>query len=147
MSDHSRRRKRRLAASTLAQMGVCERRVLLEQRYGRRNAPQLEVARQHGLQRHAAFLQEGRAQPEGAKPWCMVASLVFGPDAAETRALRRFRDEVLKPLPAGRAFILFYYRRSPGWCNWLVRRRWALTAVRRVLRATVQLLEWAGRNR
>ena len=44
-----------LSASTLAEMGVCERRVLLEQRYGRRASSQQASARRRGVASHRQF--------------------------------------------------------------------------------------------
>lgn len=40
---------------------------------------------------------------------CFVATVCFGVDAPETNALRRWRDNYLIHIPAGRNFIVWYY--------------------------------------
>ena len=41
---------------------------------------------------------------------CFIATIVYdGPDAPEVKALRRFRDDVLIPNPAGNALVKAYY--------------------------------------
>ncbi len=49
-----------------------------------------------------------------SRPWCFIATWVFGPLSAEVEALRRFRDERLAFSRWGRAFVKSYYRLSPA---------------------------------
>lgn len=54
---------------------------------------------------------------------CFVASAAFAgePDAVELWILRRYRDEFLRPSPAGRRLIALYYRHSPPFARLLGR--------------------------
>jgi hypothetical protein len=69
-------------------------------------------------------------QPKGA---CFVATAVFGEDAPELVAFRRFRDEVLLPRPWGRLFVRAYYASGPTLVRGLDHAPLAREAVRRVL--------------
>ncbi len=73
---------------------------------------------------------------------CFVATAVFGPEAPELGPLRRFRDEVLLPRRAGRAFVRWYYRAGPGWARALERRPRLGGAARLLLTGVVRALEW-----
>ena len=54
-----------VSASELAQMGVCERLVVFEHRFGKRFTPEQEQAVRRGLNSHRRFYQEaGRANPQ-----------------------------------------------------------------------------------
>lgn len=62
---------------------------------------------------------------------CFIATAVYEDRLApEVIALRRFRDEVLQPHAAGRAFIKFYYRYGPG----LAQRVKHAAAIKKLLR-------------
>ena len=75
------------------------------------------------------------------KPWCFIASAVFGPDANETQALRRFRDEILRTTIVGRVVIRAYYKLSPGLSEWLMNKKKCAAVVREFLRPIVFLAD------
>ena len=50
---------------------------------------------------------------------CYVATAVYGPEAPELDALRRWRDEALRPHPVGRTAVAWYYGISPSLVRWL----------------------------
>jgi cold-shock DNA-binding domain protein len=53
---------------------------------------------------------------------CFIATAVYqNTDAPQVRILRHFRDQILQPNAAGRAFICHYYRLSPPIAAWLHR--------------------------
>lgn len=138
----------RVSASELAQMGVCERRVRFEHDLGRHRMPEQLQAMERGLRAHEEFYRDGQeAERTGGR--CFVAMLVFG-EAPETRTLRRFRDQVMRPRPLGRRFIVVYYRFAPAVCRFLSRRPSLLPVARRLLRAVVPIadrwLEWQRRR-
>ena len=123
-----RRRDGSVGASELAQMGRCERLVVLESIRGAKRSAAQEVARQRGIAAHVRFEQEGRraaAADGGAtrRPGerCFIATMVFG-DAWQTDALRDFRDAVLRPRPWGRRLVAAYYRAGPRLCGVLLGR-------------------------
>jgi hypothetical protein len=72
---------------------------------------------------------------------CFVATAVFGEGAPELSALRRFRDEVLLPRRAGRAFVRWYYREGPLLARALKRRPWLLRAARVMLSGVARAIE------
>lgn len=67
------RKPRRVGASELAQMAVCERRVLLEHRFGKRNSDVRRRAMQQGQVIHRRYLRGGR---RGASVWRWLRSLI-----------------------------------------------------------------------
>ncbi len=67
------RKPRRVGASELAQMAVCERRVLLEHRFGKRNSDERRRAMQQGQMVHRRYLQKGG---RGAIAWRWIRSLM-----------------------------------------------------------------------
>lgn len=113
-------RMRYVSATDLANMFVCERRVLLQARYGPRNDPCVRRNAEHGELRHSSFHQDamrrvpGLLTSEPVDKRCFIASAVFGPNATETIALRRFRDRVLLPRAIGRVLVQAYYFVSPA---------------------------------
>ena len=138
----------RVSASELAQMGVCERQVKFEHDRGRRLTPGQLQAMERGLQAHEDFYREGQDVVR-AGGRCFVATLVFG-EAPETRVLRCFRDQVLRPWPLGRRLIVVYYRFAPAVCRFLDRRPNSLPVARTLLRTVVPIagrwLEWQRRR-
>ena len=130
-------------------MGVCERRVKFEHDRGRRRMPEQLQAMERGRRAHEAFYQDGQdaARADGR---CFVATLMFG-EAPETRILRRFRDQVMRPRSLGRRFIVVYYRFAPAVCRFLDRRPGLLPVVRWLLRGVVSVagrwLEWQRHRR
>jgi hypothetical protein len=138
----------RVSASELAQIGVCERRVKFDRDRGRRRTPEQLQAMERGLRAHKEFYREGQDVPR-AGGRCFVATLVFG-EAPETQILRCFRDQVMRPRPLGRRFIVAYYRFAPAVCRFLDRRPSSLPVARALLRAVVPIasrwLEWQWRR-
>lgn len=134
-------------ASELAEMGYCEKRMLFVHRLGPRASPAREEARLDGLAAHQAFHRDAvtiapNVQSSEVKPWCFIASELFGQAAWETMALRMARDQVLRRCAAGRAFIGVYYRYSPHMARWLRRHRRVRVVARVLLRGVAVALRW-----
>jgi hypothetical protein len=136
----ARRRKTKgaVSASTLSQMGVCERLVVFEHHEGKRPTPAQKAALHRGLQAHRQFASEG-ASEAARRGRCFIATHVFG-EGTETQVLRRFRDGYLRPTRAGRRLILFYYRAAPTVCQAMERWPWLQPVVRKALLPLVELL-------
>ena len=134
-----KRRSKAISASGLAQMGICERLVLFEERYGKRSTASQRAAIRRGLKEHDTFYRDGVRLSCKAGP-CYVASLVFGP-GWEISALRTFRDRVLRCYGAGRWLIGVYYRTAPGVCTVLKRWPWLQPVVRGVLRPIAWVID------
>lgn len=135
------------SATELADMGYCEKKILLSQRLGRRVSPNRAEARREGVAIHWTFHRDAIAvapnvRSSEVKPWCFIASELFGQTAWETSALRMWRDRVLRQHAIGRAFIGTYYRHSPGIARWLRRHRRARALVRVLLRPLAAVLKW-----
>jgi hypothetical protein len=130
-------------ASDLAQLGVCERLVLYEQRFGKRRTREQARAAARGDAAHDDFLRAARVLNPSvktsleAKPGCFVASVAFAADAAETDALRQFRDRCLRPTRVGRIFIAAYYRHAPALAAAMLRHALLRRLVRALLRPIV----------
>ncbi len=130
--DRQRSHEEFTGASELAEMGVCEQRVALTARLGKRRSGQQQASADMGTERHQAFHraailgQPGVSTSEPADKRCFIATAVFG-ESPQTVTLRRFRDRVLLPLPAGRYLIRVYYRWSPALADFIganQRRKW-----------------------
>lgn len=92
----------------------------------------------------ARVLRDPRLQ---VKSGCFIATAAFGtPLAPEVEMLRSFRDRVLLPHPAGRAFTRSYYRWSPAIARRLSRSEPARALVRALLRPAIRLLRGVVRN-
>lgn len=60
----------------------------------------------------------GGSNSGGSDSGCYVATMVYGSyDAPNVLVLRRFRDRFLLRFSAGRAFVCWYYRNSPGFVD------------------------------
>lgn len=132
-TSSARGRRAGVSASELAQMGVCERLVLFEHRYGSRRSAQQRAAMARGDREHRRFFLEGQLERRGR---CFIATLVFG-EGAEVTTLRLFRDRVLRRSSLGRRFILAYYRTAPGVCRLLEWHPFLVRAMRVLLRPVV----------
>jgi hypothetical protein len=135
-----------VSASDLAQMGVCERRVVLAARLGERRTAQQLAAAARGTRAHRRFLRAAlrrdagvqTSEPKGA---CFIATAVYG-QGHETEVLRSFRDRVLRSCRAGRWLIGAYYRLSPALAHWLLLHPLAAATVRVALRPVVRSALW-----
>ena len=118
---------RAIAASDLAKMAVCEQKLVYEKRYGELLTPAQRERIRDGRRGHASYLREAfvlnpRVSSSDSKPWCFIATELWGESADETQLLRAFRDAVLRRHPLGRALIRTYYRRSPAIAAYIVAR-------------------------
>lgn len=72
---------------------------------------------------------------------CFIATAAFSDeDAPEVERLRRFRDEVLMPTPAGRAFVRWYYGAGPHLADFLEMHPLFKSPVQAVLRTVARLM-------
>lgn len=143
------------AATDLAQMGVCEKRMLFEATLGKRRSATHERDAGRGTARHDRFHRDAvRYRPEvkTSEPQstrCFVATAVFG-ESPETRTLRQFRDTVLQRHWTGRAATGVYYFVGPCIANFLLagprRQAIARALLRPVVRIAGQILA-SRRNR
>lgn len=113
-------------------MGVCEQRIVLAARLGKRRSGQQQASADMGTARHEAFHraailgQPSVSTSEPADKRCFIATAVFG-ESPQTVTLRRFRDHVLLPRPVGRYLIRVYYYWSPVLADFIganERRKW-----------------------
>ena len=81
-------------------MGVCERLVVFEQRYGKRFTLEQKGAMLRGQRVHERFYCDGQID-SAREGRCFVAAIVFG-EVPETMVLRNFRDRVMRRWPGGR---------------------------------------------
>lgn len=143
---NQKKRLRAVRASELAQMGVCERLVVFEHRFGKRSTEHQREAIKRGLDAHDQFYREG-VLASGAmaasekKGRCYIATLIYGP-GLETVALRMFRDRVLRPYTMGRWLIGAYYRTAPTVCQIL--ERWP--RLRPIVRVMLTPVVWIVRR-
>lgn len=109
--------QRFLPASKLAEMGFCERRILLARKLGKRETPGDVRAKARGNEEHARFHDQVRAmhndRAPARDPRCFIATAVWGGQDPRTEDLRAWRDEVLAATTVGRLLIRTYYRLSP----------------------------------
>lgn len=131
-----------VSASELAQMGVCERMVWFEHRYGRRFTPLRRAAAARGQRLHQQFYEQDMRQRPRSR--CCIAAHLFGDPSPEVAVLRKYRDDVLRLTRYGRALISHYYSASPMACSLLKRSAWIVTITRSIL--TVWLLHSGSRN-
>jgi hypothetical protein len=135
-----------VSASELAQMGVCERLVVFEHRFGKRFSKERRQAIRRGLDEHDRFYQDG-IDASANRGRCYIATLVFG-ESQETATLRLFREQVLRPFGVGRWVIKLYYQTAPTICRLLVRRPILQRFVRLILRPLVWIVAlWISNSR
>lgn len=122
-------------------MGVCERLVMFEHRYGKRRLPEQQAAIERGRRKHERFYREGRIASTSSGR-CFIATMVFG-EGPETQSLRAFRDQVLRRGPTGRRLIVTYYRVASSVCRMLEQQPWMHSVLRIALRPAIWLaIRW-----
>lgn len=141
---------RAVRASELAQMGVCERLIVFEHRFGKRSTEHQRNAIKRGLKAHDRFYREGILASDAIaasdkKGRCYIATLIFGL-GHETTVLRMFRDRVLRPYATGRWLIGVYYKTAPSVCAMLERWPWLQPIVRTILRPIARVAGHALRG-
>ena len=140
-------KERFVRASDLAKLTVCEQKAAFENQLGERLTPEAKRRIRSGNSGHARYLQQAfvlnpHVRSSETKPWCFVASAVFGQTAPETIALRRFRDAVLRKSLVGRAAIRAYYRVSPAVARFVGTRRWTIFLMRMALVPVISIARW-----
>lgn len=137
--------ERFVSAKDLAEMGFCEKRVLLAHKHGQRITPAQERRAERGRRAHEQYYLEGLAAAGGtsADRRCFVATWLFGQSAWQTMVLRCYRDEVLLHARLGRRLVAAYYRFAPRFCRVLARATW----LRPLARAVVGTLARLARRR
>ena len=130
--------RRHVNASELAQLAICERRVLFEPELGKRHSQGRTTALMRGSKAHADFYDDALQlqQAERAQGRCFIATAVYG-ESTETAILRRFRDEVLLRRAPGRRFVAVYYRIAPPFASVLERSSVLAFVVRLALKPLV----------
>ena len=117
MRSDTRRRRRMIKASELAQLGMCEQLVVFDQLHGKNRTAQQRQAIERGNAAHRTFHRDAMVTERGVatsdSPRCFIATATFGELASETQALRRYRDCILARGGLGRVAISCYYRMSP----------------------------------
>lgn len=104
-----------VSAKDLAEMGFCEKRVLLAQLHGEQTTPSQQEDVRRGLAAHQQYYEQGVAAVSSDRR-CFIATCVFGESAPQTQDLRAFRDSVLLPHWWGRLAVGLYYRIAPAAC-------------------------------
>ena len=110
-------RDKSVSATELATLGRCERQLVLDAVYGKVAARSNQAARDRGDREHLRHHME--VQRYAQKPMaagdrrCFIATVIYGPDAPQTWALRAWRDRCLLPSPTGRLLVRLYYAISP----------------------------------
>lgn len=137
-----------VSATELAEMGYCEKRVLLAHLHGERLTSEQLRRIDRGRKAHDQFYREGlaAASATGADRRCFVATCLYGDAAWQTETLRRFRDGVMVQYRLGRRMVDAYYALAPGVCQMLVRLPWMhpparalVGALARVARRSVEV--------
>jgi hypothetical protein len=138
------RDERPVSAKELAEMGFCEKRVLLAHLHGQRLTLEQRRSVERGRRAHEQYYREGlaAASATGRDRRCFVAACLYGDAAWQTESLHRFRDEVLLRYPLGRWIVAAYYALAPGMCRLLARQPWLQPPTR----ALVGMLVRVARN-
>jgi hypothetical protein len=115
-----------VSAKELAEMGFCEKRVLLVHLHGQRLTLEQRRNVERGRRAHDQYYREGLAAASATSVdrRCFVATCLYGDTAWQTAALRRYRDEVLLRYHLGRWIVGAYYSLAPGMCRLLARLPW-----------------------
>ena len=147
--------KRRHTVTDIVGAVYCERKAVFDRQYGKAKTPEVRRKAEQGTFEHRRFEVEGytrnplrflakiaqdqpRPRYRSRDSRCFIASQVYGATAPETDALRAWRDAVLTPSRAGRAFVSAYYTLSPALVQ-ILKRSPALTRfARRCLDAIVR---------
>lgn len=134
--------ERPVSAKELAEMGFCEKRVLLAHLHGQRLTLEQRRSVERGRRAHDQFYREGlaAASATGADRRCFVATCLYGDAAWQTETLRRFRDQVLLRHHLGRRMVESYYALAPGMCWLLVRLPWLQTPCRALLGMLIRVV-------
>lgn len=130
-------RGRYVSAKELAEMGFCEKRVLLAHVHGEHTTPTQQESVRRGLAAHQQYYEQGVAAVSSDRR-CFIAMCVFGESAPQTQDLRAFRDEVLLSRWWGRLTVSLYYRIGPAACA-ILRRSSGLLRVTRALLGAVAM--------
>lgn len=126
---------RRLSATQLAELGICERQTLYKHRgrTGQAGATTRQAKQRGEVEHERRYKELTRPTPTLAPAGgpgdrrCFIATAIYGPDAWQTNALRSWRDTCLLPHGLGRALTRTYYCVSPAlvrlmhYCPWLAR--------------------------
>ena len=136
-----RRGERPVSAKDLAEMGFCEKRVLLAHLHGQRLTVEQRHSVECGRQAHERYYREGMAAASatGSDSQCFVATHLYGEAAWETEALRRYRDEVLSGRGWGRCIVVAYYAIAPVVCRLLSWLPWLRSPARVVVGRVVRI--------
>ena len=126
-------------------MGVCERLVLFEHRYGRRYSVQQRKDMARGGREHRRFYLERQTQPGGKRP-CFIVPPVYD-EGYGVSVLRAFRKLVLRSSMLGRGMILTCYRAAPAVCQMLAAYPWLIRLMRTLLRPVLRIVARLYRRR
>lgn len=122
--------------SDVAGMLYCERKAYYDATHGKLSTPESDRAARAGEAMHQRFAADGQRLLSRQDRRCFIATAVYGEDAPQTEALRRWRDRALMRHPAGRAVTAVYYRLSPPAAALVAR----CPALSRVARAVLDAL-------
>ena len=131
-----------VSVKELAEMGFCEKRVLLAHLHRQRLTLAQRCSIERGRQAHQQYYREGLAafSATAADRRCFVATCLYGDAAWQTETLRRFRDEVLRQYQLGRWVIAAYYAFAPGICWLLARQPWLQPQARALVGMPVRIV-------
>lgn len=127
--------ERPVGAKELAEMGYCEKRVLLAHLHGQRMTLEQRRSVERGRRAHEQYFREGLAATSatGADRRCFVVTCLYGDAAWQTEALRRYRDDVLLRRRLGRWLVRAYYAIAPAACRLLAQVPWLKPPARAVV--------------
>lgn len=129
-----------VSATELAEMGFCEKRVLLTHLHGEHLTSEQLRQVDRGRRAHDQFYREGLAatSTQGADRRSFVSACLYGDSAWQTETLRRFRDVVLLRCQLGRRMVQAYYALAPGVCRLLIWLPWLQPPARALVGAIVR---------